>query len=204
MCDVEDVGNSHFGYGNPLTATSKYGARDSYICTRMESSNSPMPEDQMAGKECTMCGDVGITNYMFQCKICHHRYQHLYCSRSYPNLGSEKWVCNWCMNANTNDHSQKQQRANLPNSKSNAFDFLLKVPESSRDAGKVVVGRQTRCSKESIIRCGNIPKRLRCHDVGKKSKAVALEKSRQIVKSRFQLNPQRGIVRRYKFLADVL
>ncbi|KAH7425333.1 hypothetical protein KP509_11G049700 [Ceratopteris richardii] len=44
-----------------------------------------------------MCGDVGIAELLFICSRCCHRHQHMYCSRSYPNIGEETYMCNWCL-----------------------------------------------------------------------------------------------------------
>ncbi|KAH7437109.1 hypothetical protein KP509_05G056500 [Ceratopteris richardii] len=49
------------------------------------------------GVLCSMCGDVGIAELLFVCSRCCHRYQHMYCSRSYPNIGEEAYMCNWCL-----------------------------------------------------------------------------------------------------------
>ncbi|MCO5571206.1 hypothetical protein L7F22_024941 [Adiantum nelumboides] len=46
---------------------------------------------------CCMCGDWGIAELLFVCSKCSHRHQHIYCSRSYPNMGEEASICNWCL-----------------------------------------------------------------------------------------------------------
>ncbi|KAI5057416.1 hypothetical protein GOP47_0027431 [Adiantum capillus-veneris] len=46
---------------------------------------------------CCMCGDSGIAELLFACWKCSHRHQHMYCSRSYPSMGDETSICNWCL-----------------------------------------------------------------------------------------------------------
>ncbi|KAF6160674.1 hypothetical protein GIB67_019614 [Kingdonia uniflora] len=46
--------------------------------------------------ECCMCGDCGLVNELFRCKLCHFRSQHRYCSNIYPKAESNR-VCNWCL-----------------------------------------------------------------------------------------------------------
>lgn len=47
-------------------------------------------------EECSMCGDVGLPQYLFKCVTCSHRYQHIYCSKFYP-YRIEASICNWCL-----------------------------------------------------------------------------------------------------------
>ncbi|KAL8252794.1 hypothetical protein R6Q59_036487 [Mikania micrantha] len=46
--------------------------------------------------ECCMCGDYGLSQQLFRCKICKSRFQHKYCSNQYPKAESYK-SCNWCL-----------------------------------------------------------------------------------------------------------
>ncbi|KAL9245566.1 hypothetical protein vseg_019202 [Gypsophila vaccaria] len=46
--------------------------------------------------KCCMCGDPGLSNELFRCKVCHFRSQHRYCSNLYPKAESYN-VCNWCI-----------------------------------------------------------------------------------------------------------
>ncbi|GLJ53227.1 hypothetical protein SUGI_1134420 [Cryptomeria japonica] len=51
--------------------------------------------------ECSMCGDVGLQIYFFQCTKCQWRFQHQYCSRAYfENVSAENRcdLCDWCYN----------------------------------------------------------------------------------------------------------
>ncbi|KAJ0580615.1 hypothetical protein HanHA300_Chr04g0131301 [Helianthus annuus] len=46
--------------------------------------------------ECCMCGDFGLSQELFRCKICKNRFQHKYCSNQYPKAEFYK-ACNWCL-----------------------------------------------------------------------------------------------------------
>ncbi|THU49569.1 hypothetical protein C4D60_Mb06t10920 [Musa balbisiana] len=67
--------------------------------------SSPPPGSEMAslgGGEsppatvCCMCGDHGLLQELFQCKVCLVRSQHRYCSDLYPKNESYR-ACNWCL-----------------------------------------------------------------------------------------------------------
>ncbi|KAL4558988.1 hypothetical protein LXL04_031118 [Taraxacum kok-saghyz] len=60
--------------------------------------------------ECCMCGDYGLSQELFRCKICKFRSQHKYCSNQYPKAESYK-ACNWCL-------TQKHDSGNSSNSSS--------------------------------------------------------------------------------------
>ncbi|KAH9626493.1 hypothetical protein KSS87_020195 [Heliosperma pusillum] len=61
--------------------------------------------------ECCMCGDHGLSNELFRCKICHFRSQHRYCSNLYPKAESYR-VCNWCLieKDDNNNHNHNCNR----------------------------------------------------------------------------------------------
>ncbi|XVE60567.1 hypothetical protein DITRI_Ditri05aG0139100 [Diplodiscus trichospermus] len=61
--------------------------------------------------ECCMCGDSGLTQELFQCKVCQFRSQHRYCSNLYPKAGSYK-VCNWCLNQKDDSKEKSQNSCN--------------------------------------------------------------------------------------------
>ncbi|KAL5714323.1 hypothetical protein ACHQM5_016302 [Ranunculus cassubicifolius] len=46
--------------------------------------------------ECCMCGDFGLVNHLFQCRVCLFRSQHRYCSNLYSKVESIL-VCDWCL-----------------------------------------------------------------------------------------------------------
>eukprot|EP01018_Ginkgo_biloba_P016576 Gb_40183 [translate_table: standard] len=54
-------------------------------------------KEENESKECSMCGDVGFKDWLFQCQKCKYRFQHRYCSRAYYEFGSENChLCDWC------------------------------------------------------------------------------------------------------------
>ncbi|CAD5170930.1 unnamed protein product [Musa acuminata subsp. burmannicoides] len=47
---------------------------------------------------CSMCGDIGFADKLFQCIRCHSRLQHSYCTNYYDEATSETvGVCDWCL-----------------------------------------------------------------------------------------------------------
>ncbi|KAL3735081.1 hypothetical protein ACJRO7_024259 [Eucalyptus globulus] len=68
--------------------------------------------------ECCMCGDHGLPEELFQCKICHFRSQHRYCSNLYPKAKSYR-LCNWCL-AQNQDGSSSKERTNKSSNHSSA------------------------------------------------------------------------------------
>lgn len=202
------------------------GPATSHKCSGGSSSIAPLqPEGE---KECSMCGDIGIRNYLFQCSRCRYRYQHIYCSRSYPRLGSsEMRVCNWCLHEDDKIQEEMKKLKQLKVSKedfvedfserrNNAFNFLLQVaqcvaqslPETGRSEENIQSETGPKDIKESdMINYGRIPKRQRCnHATDTRSKGVALQRCRRNAKDRLQLNPPapKAVGRRYKLLADVV
>ncbi|KAJ3676944.1 hypothetical protein LUZ60_002668 [Juncus effusus] len=51
---------------------------------------------QVSSILCCMCGDHGLEQELFQCKICFARSQHKYCSDLYPRKVIYR-ACNWCL-----------------------------------------------------------------------------------------------------------
>ncbi|KAE9595973.1 hypothetical protein Lal_00030831 [Lupinus albus] len=63
--------------------------------------------------ECCMCGDPGFSDQLFQCKICHFRSQHRYCSNIYPKVES-LGTCNWCLNQKESEKSPNTSNSSSP------------------------------------------------------------------------------------------
>ncbi|THU60786.1 hypothetical protein C4D60_Mb07t16410 [Musa balbisiana] len=62
----------------------------------MGRNGSPASFSPPASLACCMCGDVGISEELFRCKVCNFRLQHRYCSSLYPKF--ERYsTCNWCL-----------------------------------------------------------------------------------------------------------
>eukprot|EP00253_Pinus_taeda_P006142 PITA_06142 len=63
-------------------------------------------------RECCLCGDVGFQERLFRCSRCHHRFQHIYCSRLYSDqleLGGVN-VCDWCQYLEAKEKNQSHKR----------------------------------------------------------------------------------------------
>ncbi|KQJ99985.1 uncharacterized protein LOC100831971 [Brachypodium distachyon] len=52
--------------------------------------------DDAAAAVCCMCGDHGLPQELFLCKLCRLRLQHRYCSELYPRAATYR-RCNWCI-----------------------------------------------------------------------------------------------------------
>ncbi|XP_058109037.1 uncharacterized protein LOC131252189 [Magnolia sinica] len=138
-------------------------------------------------KECCLCGDIGFSNSLLPCPSCGFRFQHTYCSGSYPKIDMETWRCEWCLH----DEAKKGGKA---------FKFLVEIPESSlpereedqspsnpNDEKRI---RRRRESRDYDKRRGN-PKRPKSFD---RCRRLNCNSS----------SSPRVIGRRYKLLADVL
>ncbi|XVF36617.1 hypothetical protein REPUB_Repub19eG0072500 [Reevesia pubescens] len=71
----------------------------------------PIISQQSNLLECCMCGDSGLTQELFQCKVCQFRSQHRYCSNLYPKAESYK-ICNWCLNQKEDSKEKSQISCN--------------------------------------------------------------------------------------------
>jgi hypothetical protein len=60
--------------------------------------------EQQQNTECCMCGDLGFSDQLFQCKICQFRSQHRYCSNLYPKK-EFFGTCNWCLSPENSPNS---------------------------------------------------------------------------------------------------
>lgn len=94
--------------------------------------------------ECSMCGDVGLQEHLFQCIKCRVRHQHTYCSPSYPNSRCYSRICNWCdtdgmkstssltnygAQANTNSSGRESCDEEVPATWRNELEMLLAAAE---------------------------------------------------------------------------
>ncbi|MCO5583247.1 hypothetical protein L7F22_037156 [Adiantum nelumboides] len=109
--------------------------------------------DMQGNMECSMCGHVGLPQYLFKCLSCSYRYQHIYCSSLYP-YRMEADICNWCLptkaviavdqeelvdivyncNSKNSDIATKSDRKPQQVKHSKAFECLLQVIAGLADA----------------------------------------------------------------------
>ncbi|KAJ7547241.1 hypothetical protein O6H91_08G077000 [Diphasiastrum complanatum] len=167
-------------------------------------------------QECSMCGDVGISSELIQCTKCLHRLQHKYCSRAYPNIALDEWMCDWCNNnvAYMEDFTQNSKRnatMEINTTKTHykdAFELLLEVAQQTSERecpDPKPVAKQGRGSKDndSCARFLQVPKRQRC-TLTLKNKPM-MEKWKPLDKNKLHpTSSAKGIGRRYKLLSDVL
>ncbi|MCO5572409.1 hypothetical protein L7F22_026163 [Adiantum nelumboides] len=92
--DICNTNHQHGASNEPICAHEAVkisaGVVDEYRCSAAASGTKVL-------QVCCMCGDWGIAELLFVCSKCSHRHQHTYCSRSYPNMGEEASICNWCL-----------------------------------------------------------------------------------------------------------
>ncbi|CAJ1971697.1 unnamed protein product [Sphenostylis stenocarpa] len=74
--------------------------------------------------ECCMCGDLGFSDQLFQCKVCQFRSQHRYCSNLYPKPES-LGTCNWCL-------SQREDTKEKSTNSSNSSSSIRNNDDESR------------------------------------------------------------------------
>ncbi|KAK1436367.1 hypothetical protein QVD17_02146 [Tagetes erecta] len=91
--------------------------------------------------ECCMCGDYGLSQQLFRCKICKSRFQHEYCSNQYPKAELYK-ACNWCLtqkHVSGNSSSCKNSSGDdhtLNNKRNHDGIFLQQKKKPSSPAGR--------------------------------------------------------------------
>ncbi|KAK7301130.1 hypothetical protein RJT34_11991 [Clitoria ternatea] len=73
--------------------------------------------------ECCMCGDLGFSDQLFQCKVCQFRSQHRYCSNLYPKPDSLR-TCNWCLS------QREESKEKSPNSSNSSSSYKNNDDES--------------------------------------------------------------------------
>ncbi|KAK4758805.1 hypothetical protein SAY87_020106 [Trapa incisa] len=149
--------------------------------------------------ECCMCGDYGLSEELFQCKVCRFRSQHRYCSNLYPKAESYR-VCNWCLS-----HQQEKSAASL-----NSLDTSSLSSKTSREKGEGIgkrkprepddrKGQSTGGSKEETFPERVIRKRI----ITRRELEEKLRRTRGEDMSRQRPHGFRNRVRRYKLLDEV-
>lgn len=151
------------------------------------------------GGECCMCGDVGFQESLFRCHSCHHRFQHIYCSRLYCDQLALNGinVCDWCLDL---EEKQKIQ--------SHKTKVQLRDPESRKIRVVATIEKTKKINAKPTLK---VPVKLE----GSKQNQVSnlVQGCKLSAKSCKNLlgndPPQRsptksGLGRRYKLLSDVL
>ncbi|XWS25348.1 hypothetical protein CRYUN_Cryun27aG0061400 [Craigia yunnanensis] len=176
----------------------------------------PISSQQSSLLECCMCGDSGLIQELFQCKVCRFRSQHRYCSNLYPKAESYK-VCNWCLNKkedskeksqnssnssasckdNNEDDSKKKKKgdnhgAGLKGSQRNTNNLKLQVTKNPIKKPKSPEKLSPSTTRKRIITNACLEEKLR------RTKSEDISNSGLITRHVF-----RNKVRRYKLLDEV-
>ncbi|KAI4389464.1 hypothetical protein MLD38_001689 [Melastoma candidum] len=172
---------------------------------------------------CCMCGDSGLPDELYSCRLCLFRSQHRYCSNQYPIADGAYEVCNWCLIPAKEGSSDSTKKAAGNNSlDSNPSHY--KTPESGQDDD----GRSKRLRKSTVLgldlrngadRNGNGKGRVKKADEARRTNTRkriitrgALEEKLRMMKSDKAANRRdiivrrpvfRNKVRRYKLLHEV-
>ncbi|XWS21436.1 hypothetical protein CRYUN_Cryun30bG0054500 [Craigia yunnanensis] len=164
-----------------------------------------------------MCGDSGLTQELFQCKVCQFRSQHRYCSNLYPKAESYN-VCNWCLNQKEDSKEKSQNSSNSSTSckDNNEDDVKNKKKGDNHQAGLKGSQRNTNNLKLQLnknpIKKPKSPEKLspsttrkriitnaRLEEKLRRTKLKEISNGGHITRHVF-----RNKVRRYKLLDEVL
>ncbi|KAF3445992.1 hypothetical protein FNV43_RR11170 [Rhamnella rubrinervis] len=115
--------------------------------------------------ECCMCGDYGFSYELFQCKLCHFRSQHRYCSNLYPNAESYR-ICNWCL---SQKEDTKEKSQNSSNSSSSCKNEALEDNESPNSKKKKSLKHQ-----QGGVRSLGVPMHLQLNGPIKKQRSIEI------------------------------
>ncbi|ERN02917.1 uncharacterized protein LOC18431046 isoform X2 [Amborella trichopoda] len=155
-------------------------------------------------RECCMCGDYGLAEELFQCRICLHRSQHKYCSDLYPKM--EKYrTCNWCLR----DKEERLIRSSSASSfclNDNGNGVGLKRPSPPLLGSSGQLQRGAPANSQAV-------KKQKPVDEAKRERGCIGRKEEEMTKSEDLVNAaakaglsrqlSRGKVRRYKLLEEV-
>eukprot|EP00253_Pinus_taeda_P028391 PITA_28391 len=144
----------------------------------------PTKNEREATMECSMCGDVGFAEQLFQCGKCQFRFQHKYCSKGHFH-GDHIELCDWCF-------VESDQIGFSPNFSSRA--------KSKRSSGNNVDGKRSDVS--ASLRRVNACSAKRAGDEAEKATGWLRNSSKtDMKKSRLALERCR---RRMKLLNEIL
>lgn len=171
------------------------------------------------GKECCMCGDLGFQESLFRCNRCHHRFQHIYCSRLYSDeldLDGVN-VCDWCLDIQGKEkiknHKRKLELEEMGSGKSQDVAGSETV---SKSASTSILKRPAALNIENPRKANANQAKVKLHPKLGWSKQkqrlnlgedcnLSTESSTNLHGSSTQRNTTKsGLGRRYKLLSDVL
>ncbi|GAV66809.1 hypothetical protein CFOL_v3_10319 [Cephalotus follicularis] len=156
--------------------------------------------------ECCMCGDCGLSNQLFKCKVCHFRSQHSYCSNRYPKAESYG-VCNWCL-SDTKEKSQKSSNSYEDGCKSKRkninSDYHSNYPRTQEGTFQLQLNspiKKPRSPDKSSS--PSTRKRINITDHGASEEKIRRTKSEEIANSKIIKHVFKNKVKRYKLLDEV-
>ncbi|XP_027332749.1 uncharacterized protein LOC113847705 [Abrus precatorius] len=91
--------------------------------------------------ECCMCGDLGFSDQLFQCKVCQFRSQHRYCSNLYPKPDS-LGTCNWCLSQREDTKEKSPNSSNSSSSYKNNEDEIKNKKFRNNNSGQNIGGNK--------------------------------------------------------------
>nr|ADE77558.1 unknown [Picea sitchensis] len=170
-------------------------------------------------KDCCMCGDVGFQERLFRCNICHHRFQHIYCSRLYSDQLELDGlnVCDWCLDFEEKEKIQSHKRKNELQEMETRKTKEVAVSETmSKSASTSTMKQPPSSTIENPRKTNGNPRSPKLHPKfgwSKQNQRLSLpedcklstESSANLHGSFTQRNTTKsGLGRRYKLLSDVL
>nr|ADE77569.1 unknown [Picea sitchensis] len=163
-------------------------------------------------RECCMCGNVGFQERLFRCHRCHHRFQHIYCSRLYSDeleFDSVN-VCDWCLDLQAKEKIQRQKRkAELQEMESGkAKEVAATEASAMKQSASVTIEKPRKANTKPTLK-------IHVKFVGSKERQppssliqdcmLSSESCKNLPGSPRQSSPTKGgLGRRYKLLSDVL
>ncbi|XP_008795193.1 uncharacterized protein LOC103711006 [Phoenix dactylifera] len=144
---------------------------------------------------CCMCGDHGLRQELFRCKVCLVRSQHKYCSNLYPKAESYR-ACNWCLREEGGKPLSKEATTDHNSSISSASTNADNSSAGGGSGGKIHRGAFSPQLNKPIKKQRSLDRpapdatdRMRSEEISPSS-----GRGRQVF---------RGKVRRYKLLEEV-
>ncbi|XP_044475551.1 uncharacterized protein LOC123203296 [Mangifera indica] len=176
-----------------------------------EGNISATSRDSQSAPECCMCGDFGLSNELFRCKICQFRSQHRYCSNLYPKAESYE-ICNWCLSQKEDKEKSQNSSNSSSSNKTNSEDSKNKRRNSNsvnHGGLKATQRSNLQLQIKKPIKKQNSPERSpstrkRIITNGALEEKLRRTRSEEITNNRVITKPlYRNKVRRYKLLDEV-
>lgn len=145
---------------------------------------------------CCMCGDRGLSQELFRCKVCLTRSQHKYCSNLYPKLVSYG-ACNWCL--------KEEEEARNNSTTKEAASCSISVNRSASTSNSSSMNRSSSSGNLIVKLNRGVLFTTHLNKAVKKHKAETLESSsspRKVKLGRGKQVINRGKAKRYKLLEE--